>query len=68
MPFLGREALVMTAPAALARASRRPLLPAACIRQPDGSYTLTFGDPIAAPRDKQSTNAVTAEWIAVFED
>jgi len=68
MPFLGREALVMTAPAALARAAKRPLLPAACLRQPDGTYTLTIADPIAPPTDKPSTLAVTRAWVAVFED
>ena len=67
MPFLGREALVMTAPAALARAAKRPLLPAACLRQPDGTYALTFGDPIAPPTDKPSTLAVTRAWVEVFE-
>ena len=67
MPFLGREALVMTAPAALARAAKRPLLPAACLRQPDGTYTLTFADPIAPPTDKPGTLAVTRAWVDVFE-
>lgn len=67
LPFLGKEALVMTAPAALARASRRPLLPAACIRRADGDYELVFGDPIPAPRSKPETLDVTRAWVAVFE-
>lgn len=67
LPFLGREALVMTAPAALARAAKKPLLPAANLRQPDGTYRLVFGDPIPPPASKADTRATTQAWIAVFE-
>lgn len=47
LPFFGRPALTMTAPAALARAARIPLLPARCVAPEGGSYRLAFDEPLA---------------------
>lgn len=49
LPFLGRDALTMTAPAALARASRRPILPACCLRAPGGRFEVHLAEPLAPP-------------------
>lgn len=47
VPFFGRSALTMTAPAALARAHRVPLIPVRCIK-PRGSsrYSLSADEPL----------------------
>lgn len=73
LPFLGQEALVMTAPAALARAARLPLLPARCVMDessgaPSGPYQISFGEPIHPPKSRSETAQVTARWVAIFED
>lgn len=47
VPFFGHPALTMTAPAALARAHRAPLLPARCVLGADGRYRLGFDEPLA---------------------
>ena len=74
LPFLGKDALVMTAPAALARAAKLPLLPATCVLNeteaggPDARspYQIRFGEPI--PRDPADPNEVaTATWLRTFE-
>lgn len=75
LPFLGKEALVMTAPAALARAARVPLLPATCVldETPDGRpdahspYRLKFAPPIER-RAIDGNEPATRAWIDVFED
>ena len=47
LPFLGRPALTMTAPAALARAHRAPLLPVRCTLDPGAEhYTLRVEKPL----------------------
>jgi lauroyl/myristoyl acyltransferase len=49
LPFFGRSALTMTAPAALTRASKAPIVPVRCVRTPGNpdQYTLTFEPPLA---------------------
>ena len=47
LPFFGRQALTMTAPAALARAARAPLLPTRCVANGGGQYLLSFEEPLA---------------------
>ena len=73
MPFLGREALVMTAPAALARAAHVPIFAGCCVMDegedgPHGPYRLHFAAPLEAPRSREETVTVTAAWVAIFED
>jgi KDO2-lipid IV(A) lauroyltransferase len=75
LPFLNKEALVMTAPAALARAAKVPLLPATCVLDestamgPNASapYRIHFGEPIARGLEKDNEPATLA-WISVFEE
>jgi KDO2-lipid IV(A) lauroyltransferase len=48
LPFFGRPALTMTAPAALARAAGTRLLPARCVfERASGRYRLAFDAPLA---------------------
>jgi KDO2-lipid IV(A) lauroyltransferase len=48
LPFFGRPALTMTAPAALARAARAPVLPARCVFDArTRRYRLAFDAPLA---------------------
>ncbi len=48
LPFFGSDALTMTAPAALSRASRRPLIPARCVLDARrGRYVISFEEPLA---------------------
>jgi len=72
VPFFGRPALTMTAPAALARAAELPLLPASCVWC-DGRYRLRFEAPLELDPalDKQAAqldlltrlNATYERWI-----
>lgn len=71
LPFLGRPALTMTAPAALARARRVPLIPVRCVLDHAcGHYVLHVSEPLhfdrALPR-KEATTALTRQLNAVFE-
>jgi KDO2-lipid IV(A) lauroyltransferase len=74
LPFFGREALTMTAPAALARAARAPLLPARCVfDSARGRYVLSFEPPLELDRGLgrrartvelcNRLNAVFERWI-----
>ena len=45
LPFLGLDALTMTAPAALARASKAPIVPMRCVLR-DSRYVLLAEEPI----------------------
>jgi len=73
LPFFGRPALTMTAPAALVRAARAPLLPLRCVASPRGGYTLFADEPLeldpsleprAARRDLlQRQNRLFERWI-----
>ena len=75
LPFLGCEAFVMTAPAALARASRSPLIPVSCLLEspPDGGpagYVLRVEAPLVFDRElprEQATRELLLELGAVFE-
>lgn len=49
VPFLGRPALTMTAPAALARAARVPIVPARCLEIAPGRYEVHLGARIEPP-------------------
>lgn len=73
VPFFGRPALTMSAPAALARASGAPLVPARCVRTADGRYLLSAELPLRYDRSLgraaatrtllESTNATFEGWI-----
>jgi KDO2-lipid IV(A) lauroyltransferase len=47
LPFFGTPALTMTAPAALSRAAKVPLLPVRCVAVPGGGYRLSVEEPLA---------------------
>ncbi|MBL8859076.1 MAG: hypothetical protein JNL28_11255 [Planctomycetes bacterium] len=72
VPFFGRPALTLTAPAALSRAARRPLLPARCVFDARRRrYRLIFDrpldlDPTLAPRER--TLDLCARLNRTFED
>jgi lauroyl/myristoyl acyltransferase len=73
LPFLGIPALTMTAPAALSRAARVPLLPVRCVVVPGGGYRLSVDEPLvldaSLPRRAATTelserlNRVFERWI-----
>ena len=74
LPFFGVPALTMTAPAALARASGRPILPARCVLPPGAGpmtpYQLSFEEPIPAPRRKDGREgllAVLRQLLGIYE-
>lgn len=56
VPFFGRPALTMTAPAALARAAGVPLLPARCTLEGE-RYVLRFEAPLALDRARERKEA-----------
>lgn len=72
LPFLGQPALTMTAPAALARSARLPLVPLRCVRK-DGRYVLSVEEPLeldpTLPREEaeldllERLNATYSRWI-----
>ncbi|HPF15368.1 MAG: lysophospholipid acyltransferase family protein [Planctomycetes bacterium] len=70
VPFLGRPALTMLAPAALARASRAPLVPVRCVLQGDtGRYLLSVEPPILYRQDlapKQARSECLAELNRIY--
>jgi len=73
LPFFGVPARTLTAPAALARASGAPVVPARCVLGPDGRYTLSCEEPFvfdsALPRPAarrailERLNATYERWI-----
>lgn len=71
LPFFGVEALTMTAPAALARASGRPLLPASCTFDAErGRYRVAFEEPLELDPSLEKRAAavdLTRRLNAVFE-
>jgi KDO2-lipid IV(A) lauroyltransferase len=72
LPFFGRPALTMTAPAALARARRVPLVPARCVLPAAGveRYRVSFEEPLEfdfhLPR-REATRELMGRVNAVFE-
>lgn len=69
VPFFGIPALTMTAPAALARASRAPLVPARCVRR-GARHRLMFEEPVAVDRSlarRETTLDVCRRLNATFE-
>ena len=46
LPFLGLDALTMTAPAALARTMRAPLIPVRCVAIDERRYELSVDEPL----------------------
>ncbi|MDP6385803.1 MAG: lysophospholipid acyltransferase family protein [Planctomycetota bacterium] len=72
VPFFDRPALTMSAPAALARAHKTPLIPMRCVARGTG-YALLFEEPLVldpdAPRSEatmdllQRMNGVFENWI-----
>lgn len=77
LPFFGRDALTMTAPASLARAAGVPLVPVACVRE-DGKYRLKVDEPLhldtsldrrAATTDLSlRLNRVFERWIRTWPE
>ena len=74
LPFFGVPALTMSAPAALARAARLPLLPVRCILPagagPNDPYSLRFEPPIPPPArgsGAQGTRATLTSLLAIYE-
>ncbi len=75
VPLFGIDALTMGAPAALARASRAPIVPVRCVRlaPEDRHYTLLADEPLrfdlaAAPKEERTRilralNATFEGWI-----
>ena len=73
LPFFGRPARTLTAPAALARASRAPIVPIRCVRRGSGRYELLCDEPLALEthlgrerargRLLESLNATYERWI-----
>jgi len=73
LPFLGHPARTLTAPAALARASRAPIVPIRCVRRASARYELLCDEPlefeVAIGRERarrrllESLNATYARWI-----
>ncbi len=60
VPFFGRPALTMTAPAALARAARIPLVPARCVLDArTGRYRLVFDAPLALDEELDRRGRIT---------
>lgn len=82
VPFFGRPALTMTAPAAIARAHRAPLIPIRCIAVPTsaesdvdatgpgGDYILRVEEPLALDPSldrRAATRDATERMNALFE-
>ena len=67
VPFLGRPALTMTAPAALARAAGCPLVPGVCVRTGPGRFGLRLHPPLQPPRrGSEGTLEVLTQLNEVF--
>ena len=72
LPFLGRQALTMTAPAALARAARVPLVPVRCVARGPGrwDHVLSVEEPLALdarlPR-REATSDLLLRMNQTFE-
>ncbi|MFT7487436.1 MAG: KDO2-lipid IV(A) lauroyltransferase, partial [Candidatus Paceibacteria bacterium] len=72
LPFFGKPALTMTAPAALARARKLPLIPVRCVLPYEGAprYLLQVEEPIHFPAHlpKKEANSVLMTRVnQVFE-
>jgi KDO2-lipid IV(A) lauroyltransferase len=70
LPFFGVPALTMTAPAALARAARLPLIPVRCTVEDGGHYRLAVETPLALDPTlarREATLHLSARLNAVFE-
>jgi len=72
LPFFGRDALTMTAPAALARSRRLPLVPVRCVLPHEGSerYRLAVEEPLPWPGElprAEATRALMTRVNEVFE-
>lgn len=72
LPFFGRDALTMTAPAALARARRLPLIPVRCVLPNEQSerYRLSVEEPLPWPDElprEEATRALMSRVNLVFE-
>lgn len=70
VPFFDRPALTMSAPAALARAHKTPLIPMRCVAR-GRSYALLFEEPLALDRDaprSEATSDLLLRMNGVFEN
>ncbi len=67
LPFFGELALTMTAPAALARVSKSPIVPVRCIKSPDSPerYTISFEGPLSLDRSLPKQEARTSLLIKI---
>jgi KDO2-lipid IV(A) lauroyltransferase len=70
VPFFGRPAYTIVAPARLALASGAPMVPNFLIRVPGNKYKIVVGEVIRPDLKKnrdEATNEMTAEWMRQFE-
>lgn len=70
LPFFGTPALCMTAPAALARTRRIPLVPARCIAVGPREYRLSFEEPLRLNEELERGDAtleLTRRLFAIYE-
>jgi KDO2-lipid IV(A) lauroyltransferase len=68
--FFGRPAATPIGPALLARRTGAPLIPMCIIREPDDSYRIYVGEPIAIADTGDLRSGLTADtqaWSAVLE-
>jgi Kdo2-lipid IVA lauroyltransferase/acyltransferase len=69
VPFFGRPAWTMTAPGALARAARVPVLPVRCVAQGE-SYLISFEEPLAVDErlsKREGANDMALRLNGIFE-
>ncbi|HVC38740.1 MAG TPA: lysophospholipid acyltransferase family protein [Candidatus Dormibacteraeota bacterium] len=64
--FLGRKTLFSAAPALLAARTGAPLVPATCVRRPQGGYLIEVHEPVAVEPDCAPAEAL-GRVIPVFE-
>ena len=69
LPFFGRPALTMTAPAALARARRVPLVPVRCVLPEPGAprYRVLFEPPLEYDLQRPRREATRSLMLQVNE-
>jgi lauroyl/myristoyl acyltransferase len=63
VPFLGQPALTMTAPAAIARAARAPLLPVRCVFNPQRKRYQVLVDPPLWSNPELDSKAATLDLL-----
>lgn len=69
VPFFGRPAATYRGPAVMALRTGAPMLLAVCLRQPDGTYSLTLEPIDTTPTEDMEADVrrVTAAWVQRLE-